>query len=125
MDVRGIGPDTKLVPTWRIGKRDLPTATAFMTDLSERLANRIQLSSDALKAYVDATEKAFGADVDYGQAVKFYDADPRGPGRYSHAAVTPSLSARRSREARTCAYLDQPVERQNLTMRMSMRRSLA
>ncbi len=59
------------------------TATAFMPDLSERLANRVQLSSDALAAYADATERAFGADVDYGQVVKFYEAEPIGPGRYS------------------------------------------
>ena len=57
---------SKLVPAYRIGKRDLVTATAFMADLSERLANRVQLSSDALAAYVEATELAFGADIDYG-----------------------------------------------------------
>jgi hypothetical protein len=61
----------------------LRTATAFLTDLSERLANRVQLSSDALAAYEEATEQAFGADVDYGQVVKFYEAEPIGPGRYS------------------------------------------
>lgn len=59
-----------------------------MTDLSERLANRVQLSSDALNSYVDAVEQAFGADVDYGQAVKFYEAEPIGPGRYSPPKVT-------------------------------------
>src|SRR4051794_38942132 len=62
-----IDADTKLVPTYLVGKRDLPTATAFLTDLSERLALRIQLSSDALEAYAEATETAFGSDVDYGQ----------------------------------------------------------
>ncbi len=66
-----LDPDTKLVPTYRVGKRDLTTATAFISDLSERLANRVQLSSDALAAYVEATERAFGADVDYGQIVNF------------------------------------------------------
>ena len=75
--------DTKLVPCNRLGKRDLPTASAFLTDLSDRLVNRIQLSSDALAAYVEATEQAFGADVDYGQIVKAYEAEPVGPGRYS------------------------------------------
>ena len=53
--------DTKLIPVYRIGKRDLPTAKAFMGDLADRLSNRVQLSSDALRAYVDATEAAFGA----------------------------------------------------------------
>lgn len=57
-----------------------------MFDLSERLANRAQLSSDALRAYVDATKRAFGADIDYGQAVEFYDAEPAGAGRYSPPA---------------------------------------
>ena len=56
-----LDPETKIVPAYRVGKRDLPTATAFITDLSERLANRVQLSSEALTAYVDATERAFGA----------------------------------------------------------------
>jgi IS1 family transposase len=76
-----LDPETKLVPAYRIGKRDLPTATAFLTDLSDRLVNRVQLSSDALAAYVDATE--CGADADYGQIVKFYEAEPIGRGRYS------------------------------------------
>lgn len=82
-----LDPDAKLVPAYRIGKRDLPTATLFMDDLSARLANRVQLSSDALRAYVDATEQAFGADVDYGQVVKIYDAEPVGAGRYSPPRV--------------------------------------
>lgn len=66
-----IDPETKLIPAYRIGKRTKPHAVAFMADLSERLANRVQISSDALSSYVDAVEQAFGADVDYGQAVKF------------------------------------------------------
>jgi len=64
-----LDPESKLVPAYRVGKRDLPTATAFIADLSERLTNRVQLSSDALAAYLEATERAFGADVDYGQIV--------------------------------------------------------
>lgn len=69
-----LDPDTKLIPSFRVGKRDLGSATAFLNDLSERLTNRIQLSSDALAAYVEAMEEAFGAEVDYGRAVKFYEA---------------------------------------------------
>jgi IS1 family transposase len=79
-----LDPDTKLIPAYRVGKRDLPaTAIAFMSDLSERLINRVQISSDALNAYVEATERAFGMNVDYGQVVKYYEAEPVGPGRYS------------------------------------------
>jgi IS1 family transposase len=59
-----IDPDTKLVPAYRVGKRTRETAVAFMADLSERLSNRVQISSDALTTYVDAVERAFGADVD-------------------------------------------------------------
>ena len=117
-----LDPDTKLVPAWRIGKRDLPTATAFLTDLSERLTNRVQLSSDALAAYVDATEQAFGADVDYGQAVKFYDAEPAGPGRYSPPKVTYSERTAIAGKPDFAHISTSLVERQNLTMRMSMRR---
>lgn len=117
-----LDPETKIVPAYRIGKRDLPTATAFLTDLSERLANRIQLSSDALAAYVEATEQAFGADVDYGQEVKFYEAEPAGRGRYSPPHVTSAqrvVIAGNPDQAHISTSL---IERQNLTMRMSMRR---
>ena len=115
-------PDTKLVPAYHIGKRTKPHAIAFMTDLSERLANRVQLSSDALNSYVDAVEQAFGADVDYGQAVKCYEAEPIGPGRYS-----PPKVIRQERYAIQGApdrahISTSLIERQNLTMRMSMRR---
>lgn len=82
-----IDPETKIVPSFLIGKRNLETATTFMVDLSERLANRVQISSNALRAYVEATEQAFGANVDYGQIVKIYEAEPIGPGLYSPPAV--------------------------------------
>jgi hypothetical protein len=82
-----IDPDTKLIPTFLVGKRTRKNTVAFISDLSDRLANRVQLSSDALRQYIDAVEQAFGADVDYGQAVKFYDAEPAGFGRYSPPRV--------------------------------------
>ena len=117
-----LDPDTKLVPSYRVGKRNGENAVAFMADLSERLANRVQISSDALAAYVDAVERAFGADVDYGQELKFYDAEPVGPGRYSPPKVTSrqrTVIAGNPDQAHISTSL---VERQNLTMRMSMRR---
>lgn len=70
-----IDADTKLVPSYKVGKRDALTANAFISDLASRLKNRIQLSSDALPAYIEAVEQAFGADVDYGQIVKIYERD--------------------------------------------------
>ena len=117
-----IDPDTKLVPSYLVGKRTRDNAVAFMGDLSERLANRVQISSDSLRSYVDAVERAFGADVDYGQAVKFYDAEPIGAGRYAPPRVV------RQQKVVVAGSPDQQhistslVERQNLTMRMSMRR---
>lgn len=117
-----LDPDSKIVPSFRVGKRTRREAHAFMHDLSSRLENRVQLSSDALRTYVDAVEDAFGADVDYGQAVKFYEAEPIGPGRYSPPKVT------RQEKTVVAGNPDQKhistslVERQNLTMRMSMRR---
>ena len=73
--------DQRGLPSFRVGKRTGEDAIAFMGDLSERLTNRVQISSDGLKSYIDAVEQAFGADVDYGQVVKFYDAEHTGPGR--------------------------------------------
>jgi IS1 family transposase len=117
-----LDPESKLVPAYRVGKRDLPTATAFIADLSERLANRVQLSSDALAAYVEATERAFGADIDYGQEVKAYEAEPVGRGRYSPPHVTSAQRVVIAGNPDKALISTSLVERQNLTMRMSMRR---
>jgi IS1 family transposase len=117
-----IDHDTKLVPAYLIGKRDLSTAIAFMDDLSLRLRNRVQISSDALNAYIAATERAFGMDVDYGQVVKYYEAEPVGPGRYSPphvvSAERKAIMGNPDMEYVSTSY----IERQNLTMRMQMRR---
>jgi IS1 family transposase len=117
-----IDEETKLVPSYLVGKRTSVCANIFMRDLSMRLANRVQLSSDAMDSYADAVERAFGADVDYGQAVKFYEAEPIGPGRYSPPKVVDMersviVGTPDQRHISTSI-----IERQNLTMRMSMRR---
>jgi len=70
-----IDADTKLVPSFKVGKRNAATANAFVTDVASRLKNRVQISSDALRAYVEAVEQAFGADVDYAQIVKTFAVD--------------------------------------------------
>lgn len=78
-----IDADTKLVPCYHVGGRTTTDGRAFLRDLESRLANRVQLSSDAFPVYLNAVKAAFGADVDYGQIVKYFEAEPNGPGRYS------------------------------------------
>jgi len=117
-----IDSTTKLIPSYKVGKRDSETGQAFVDDLASRLANRVQISSDGLKIYVDAIEETFGADVDYAQIVKFYEAEPIGPGRYSPPKVVKVeksyIAGNPDLKVASTSY----VERQNLTIRMSMRR---
>jgi hypothetical protein len=82
----------------------------------------VQISSDSLRSYVDAVERAFGADVDYGQIVKFYDADPIGPGHYAPPRVTGVERTVIAGSPDKRLIPTSIIERQNLTMRMSMRR---
>ena len=98
------------------------TAHAFIADLSSRLENRVQLSSDALRLYVDAIDRSFGADVDYAQIVKSYEAEPIGPGKYSPPKVVSTGKTIVQGKPEWGKISTAFVERQNLTMRMSMRR---
>ena len=115
--------DTKLVPTWFIGTRDASAAYHFMHDLAERLTNRVQLTTDGHKAYLYAVEDAFGCDIDYAQLIKLYGNAPEGPEtRYSPAQC---MGARKAVVSGAPAFKHVStsfVERQNLTMRMSMKR---
>ena len=80
--------DTKLVCAWLVGKRDPGCATEFIQDLAGRLANRVQLSTDGLKMYLNAVADGFGAGIDYGMIVKVYGNDPSAEKRYSPAICT-------------------------------------
>jgi hypothetical protein len=93
-----------------------------MRDLAGRLTNRVQLSSDGLPSYVRAVEQAFGADVDFAQIVKFYDAAPIGPGRYSPPQVSSVEKTVITGNPDPRLISTSLVERNNLTMRMQMRR---
>ena len=80
--------DTKLIPSFQVGKRDSVHANAFVSDLASRLENRIQISSDGLRTYIEAVEARFGTEVDYAQIVKAYEAESIVPGRSSPPKVT-------------------------------------
>ena len=120
-----IDADTKLIPTWRVGDRSGMTAIDLMDDLRARLAHRVQLTSDGHRAYLEAVEGAFGGDVDYAQLVKLYGAggDPRHPDtRYSPSECIGARKEVVSGNPDWNRIGTSYVERQNLTMRMSMRR---
>ncbi len=113
--------DTKLIPSYYVGVRDAEAAQAFIGDLASRLANRVQLTSDGHKAYLEAVEAAFGADIDYAMLVKIYGDTP-GQGRYSpgecKGAVKRRVEGKPAAEHISTSY----AERANLTLRMGSRR---
>lgn len=115
--------DSKLVPCWHVGKRTPDDAQAFIADLASRLSNRVQLSTDGLKMYLTAVDKSFTGGIDYGMIIKRYGIDPaEGAKRYSPAKCT-SVDKKSVKGSPDEALISTSyVERQNLTMRMSMRR---
>ncbi len=114
--------DTKLVPSWHLGGRDTENATVFMKDLASRMKHRVQLTTDGHAMYLDAVDDSFGTDIDFSQLIKIYGIPEETGKRYSPAQClgTEKITVMGNPDKKyvSTSY----VERQNLNMRMSMRR---
>ncbi len=114
--------DTKLIVSWLLGARDMDAALAFTHDLESRLANRIQLTSDGHRPYLQAVEAAFADQVDYAMLIKIYGADPQAETRYSPAKCIGAEKQPKIGNPDSKYISTSYAERSNLTMRMHMRR---
>jgi IS1 family transposase len=118
-----IDADSKLIVSYFVGGRDSDCAICFMDDLRSRLANRVQLTSDGHKAYLEAVEGAFGGDIDYAMLIKMYGPSTESAkGRYSPAECTGAKKMRVEGSPEMAHVSTSYAERQNKTMRMHMRR---
>ena len=117
-----IDADTKLIPSWFVGGRDSDAAMIFMEDLASRLANRVQLTSDGHKAYLEAVEGAFGSDIDYAMVVKMYGPSGEGEKRYSPAECIGAVKHRVEGNPDPKHVSTSFAERSNLNIRMHTRR---
>jgi IS1 family transposase len=117
-----VDADSKLVPSWRLGQRDLATAKDFVDDIAKRVKGRVQITTDALRTYVNVIEDAFGGQADYAQLHKVYSAPQENETRYSPARCTgcsmKEVSGRPNYRHVSTSF----VERQNWTVRTNMRR---
>jgi IS1 family transposase len=117
-----IDADTKLIPSWFVGGRDCDAAIIFMDDLASRLASRVQLTSDGHRAYLEAIEGAFGADIDYAMLVKLYGESAESEKRYSPAICVGARKTVIEREPDSKHVSTSFAERSNLNVRMHTRR---
>ncbi len=117
-----IDADTKLIPSFYVGARDAYAAQAFIGDLASRLSNRVQLTSDGHKPYLEAVEQSFGADIDYAMLIKHYGEPTGGIGKYSPGECV-GIDLRRVEGRPDIAHVNTSyAERANLTLRMGSRR---
>jgi IS1 family transposase len=114
--------ESKLAISWLVGNRDAAYAYTFMQDVAARLKDRVQLTTDGLKVYLEAVEGAFGTEIDYAQLVKLYGPSIEGEHRYSPAECTGTQRQTITGNPKVKHISTSFVERQNLTMRMNMRR---
>lgn len=117
-----LDPDTKLVPVFVVGKRNVEIARQFVQELRRRVSNHPQITTDGFPAYLDAVERAFGSGVHYATLVKSYAAEDPGAGRYSPPKVNGVEITRVSGNPEPKRICTSYVERNNLTMRLALKR---